>query len=31
MLETHNGGRKEKAYHVGKVVYENKHGDRNKL
>ncbi len=31
MLETHNEGRKEKEYHVGQVVYENKHGERNHL
>jgi len=31
MLETHNENRKEKNYHVGQVVYEKKHGERNKL
>jgi len=31
MLETHNENRKEKVYHVGQVVYEKKHGERNKL
>jgi len=31
MLETQNYKRKEKQYHVGQVVYENKYGDRNKL
>ncbi len=31
MLVTHNEGRQEKEYHVGQVVYEKKHGERNKL
>jgi len=31
MLETLNENRKEKDYHVGQVVYEKKHGERNKL
>jgi len=31
MLETHNENRKEQVYHVGQVVYEKKHGERNKL
>jgi len=31
MLETNNEGRKGKEYHVGQVVYEKKHGERNKL
>lgn len=31
MLETYNGSRKENEYHVGQVVYEKKHGERNKL
>jgi len=31
MLETHNENRKEKVYHVGQVVYERKHGEKNKL
>jgi len=31
MLETHNENRKEKVYHVGQVIYEKKHGERNKL
>ncbi len=31
MLLTLNEGRKEKEYHVGQVVYEKKHGERNKL
>ncbi len=31
MLVTHNEGRKEKEYYVGQVVYEKKHGERNKL
>jgi len=31
MLETHNENRKDKKYHVRQVVYEKKHGERNKL
>jgi len=31
MLETHNENRKEKVYHVGQIVHEKKHGERNKL
>ncbi len=31
MLVTHNEGRKEREYHIGQVVYEKKHGERNKL
>jgi len=31
MLNSHNRGRKEKDYLVGEVIYEKKHGERNKL
>ncbi len=31
MIVTHNEGRKEEEYHVGQVVYEKNHGERNKL
>jgi len=31
MLETHNENRKEKVYLVGQIVYEKKHGERNRL
>jgi len=31
MLETHNEARKEKGCQEGQVVYEKKHGERNKL
>jgi len=31
MLDSHNKARKEKDFLVGEVIYEKKHGDRNKL
>jgi len=31
MLSSHNKGRKENKYLVGKVIFEKKHGERNKL
>jgi len=31
MLNSHNKGRKEKDFLVGEVIYEKKHGERNKL
>jgi len=31
MLNSHKKGRKEKDYLVGEVIYEKKHGERNKL
>lgn len=31
MLEYHNKNRSPKNYQVGEVIYEKKHGERNKL
>ncbi len=31
MLHFHNKDRQSKKYHLGEVIYEKKHGERNKL
>jgi len=31
MLHFHNKDRQNKNYHVGEVIYEKEHGERNKL